>query len=262
MRREIECDVRYVRLWSNMAQDDIPGVHATCSVCGAETEAFGTDERSITRCMAEMRETCAHATRDDYYVPVVRGDPSDVQRERAQRKDGPPPGTETISVRMSPANSPTSSRQETPRAVASFRGDYHFLSNFFLSNVLYDGYVYPSAEHAFQAAKVGGSAEEIEVFRAEIRDASSPARAKYMGRQVTLRSDWEEVKVAVMSQVVMQKFAANPTLRRKLVNTGKAQLIEGNTWGDRFWGAEWERGKWQGENMLGKILEGVRERLR
>ena len=70
-----------------------------------------------------------------------------------------------------------------------------------------------------------------------------------MGRIVELRPDWENIKINVMASLVAQKFM-QPHLRDMLLATGDAKLIEGNTWGDRFWG----QCSGVGENQLGKIL--------
>lgn len=80
----------------------------------------------------------------------------------------------------------------------------------------------------------------------------------FLGQRVTLRGDWEDIKVSVMEDVVRLKFAHHPDLRDKLLATGKAKLIEGNNWGDTFWGMVDGRGR----NELGKILMRRRERLR
>ena len=77
------------------------------------------------------------------------------------------------------------------------------------------------------------------------------------GRKVTLRPDWEEIKLEAMREVVHVKFLA-PDLRRYLLNTGDATLIEGNYWNDTFWGMC--RGI--GENHLGRILMAEREAIR
>ena len=60
-----------------------------------------------------------------------------------------------------------------------------------------------------------------------------------------------------MYEIVKDKFSRNPELRVKLLNTGDIELIEGNYWGDTFWGVC--NGK--GENHLGKILMRVRKEL-
>lgn len=135
--------------------------------------------------------------------------------------------------------------------INSFSGEYRFLSNFWPSPLLVQGIVYPTVEHAFQAMKSLDKAE-----RARIAHLEMPGKAKRAGREVTLREDWEQVKVSVMRALVRQKFAAAP-LARALVATGDSPLIEGNHWGDRFWGVSGG----EGTNWLGRILEDRRARL-
>ena len=78
-----------------------------------------------------------------------------------------------------------------------------------------------------------------------------------MGRRVKLRADWESIKVEVMTKLVRLKFETHDDLRVKLIDTAEAQLIEGNTWNDRFWGVCGN----QGRNWLGRILMQVRTEL-
>ena len=49
-----------------------------------------------------------------------------------------------------------------------------------------------------------------------------------------------------------------PELREALLNTDNAKLIEGNWWGDKFWGIC----NGVGENNLGKLLMEVRDEIR
>ncbi len=139
------------------------------------------------------------------------------------------------------------------RPILAFAGDHDFLSNFSFSSVHWEGVSYPTVEHAFQAAKTLDPEE-----RRRVRAASSPAGAKRIGRRVTLRKDWESVKVSIMEQLVREKFTAHLELRERLLATGGRELVEGNTWNDTFWGVC--RGK--GKNHLGKILMKVRTELR
>jgi ribA/ribD-fused uncharacterized protein len=136
--------------------------------------------------------------------------------------------------------------------IDSFRDNYFFLSNFRPCWVVLDGKRYQSVEHAYQAAKTLNEQE-----REQIRLASSPGVAKRLGRVCTHRKDWKSIKVSIMTDLVRQKFLRNPDLANKLILTGEEELIEGNTWGDRFWGVY--RGR--GENNLGKILMQVRGEL-
>jgi len=123
-----------------------------------------------------------------------------------------------------------------------------FLSNFHPSTITFEGSLYPTVEHAYQASKT------LDVdCRRLIRSASSPNDAKRLGRSITLRHDWNEVKVQLMRFLVKEKFK-NPFLRHLLVSTGDLRLINENRWNDKFWGMV----DGAGENWLGKILEEVR----
>lgn len=142
----------------------------------------------------------------------------------------------------------------TPR-IDSFDGPYRFLSNFYKlpDPIEWDGLLFTTTEHAFQAAKT----HDLEA-RKRIRDCAEPGQAKKLGRAVKpLRPDWESVKTNVMEAILCVKFA-HPILMRWLLETGDAELVEGNTWGDRFWGTV--NGK--GRNELGKALMRVRAAIR
>jgi ribA/ribD-fused uncharacterized protein len=136
--------------------------------------------------------------------------------------------------------------------IDQFKGERAFLSNFWPSPAILDGIAHRTVEHAFQAAKTFNR-HERELIAAQ----PTPGAAKQAGRKVSLRPDWEAVKVQIMEDLVRRKFA-DPELAHKLLATGDEDLIEGNTWNDRFWGVC--RG--QGRNELGKILMPVRAELR
>jgi ribA/ribD-fused uncharacterized protein len=135
-----------------------------------------------------------------------------------------------------------------PCPIGPFSGTFRFLSNFFPSPVEFEGLTYPTVEHAFQAAKTLNRAE-----RERMRQLASPGEAKRAGRRLTLRPDWEEIKLALMEQLVRQKFA-DAALRARLLKTWPRPLVEENTWGDQFWG----RCRGVGENHLGCILMRIR----
>jgi ribA/ribD-fused uncharacterized protein len=137
--------------------------------------------------------------------------------------------------------------------IDSFQGEYRFLSNFWPAEVEFEGRKFPTVEHAYQAAK-----RLDEGDRARIAALPTPAEAKAAGRKLTLRPDWETAKFDVMERCVSYKFEHHPELKQKLLATGDAELIEGNTWGDRVWGVY----QGEGENRLGKILMRVREQLK
>ena len=139
-------------------------------------------------------------------------------------------------------------------AITSFKGEFHFLSNFYVlpKPIEFEGLLYATTEHAFQAAKTIDTKE-----REKIRDAGSPGQAKRLGRKVKLRPGWDDMRVMVMHSICWTKFE-HPNLRRWLLETGDAELIEGNDWKDVFWGTV--NGK--GENQLGKTLMAIRALIR
>ena len=151
--------------------------------------------------------------------------------------------------------------------IDSFTHEYRFLSNFHLVYITHDGLRYDSVEHAYQASKTMILAERYEFagVRWDVENARlvpddermTPSQAKRYGRRVTLRPDWEFVKLDVMHQLVSQKFQ-NPRLATMLRDTDPHDLVEGNKWGDTFWGVY----NGVGENYLGKILMQVRDELR
>lgn len=132
-----------------------------------------------------------------------------------------------------------------------FVGENFFLSNFYESPVTYRGLTYTSVEAAFQSVKAGNMHERQKFTK------MNPSEAKRAGRAVKLRDDWEFIKDDVMHECVFDKFK-DPILQNKLLNTGDEELIEGNDWGDRYWGVCGGKG----ENKLGKILMQVRSEIR
>ena len=136
-----------------------------------------------------------------------------------------------------------------------FDGEHAFLSNFFEGPlpVVLKGREFRTAEHAYQACKTADPTEQ-----ATIQAAETPGQAKRLGSQASLRPGWDDMKVRVMTSIIQAKFAPTTELAHKLMLTGGQQLVEGNTWGDRFWGCEIEPaggpGTWVGRNELGRIL--------
>ena len=138
------------------------------------------------------------------------------------------------------------------KSITSFRGESAFLSNMSESSFKVGQETYPTVEHFFQAMKTTDPAQ-----RAKILATKTAGEAKKVGRTVTLRKNWNQIREEVMETGLRAKFQQNPELKKKLINTGDAELIEGNTWGDTFWGQV--DGK--GSNKLGKLLMKIRDEL-
>lgn len=138
--------------------------------------------------------------------------------------------------------------------ITRFRNEHFFLSNFYLCDIVLNGKVYPSAEHAFQAAKCV-NIEDHE----RIRKATTPAIAKSIGRRVCLKPNWEEDKAVVMEWILREKFK-NPQLRLLLQKTKNYELKEGNIWHDTYWGVcTCFAHDGEGKNVMGKILCLIRD---
>lgn len=147
-------------------------------------------------------------------------------------------------------------RKKKDNMILCFQGDYHFLSNFHLAQFEWNFCPsWNSVEAAFQSAKCITEEE-----RRKFSDMSlTPNEAKRMGQRVQLRPDWEQVKDGIMEEIVYEKFFQIESFARKLIDTGDAELIEGNTWGDTYWGVDLHT--MQGKNKLGKILMKIRDEL-
>ncbi len=154
-----------------------------------------------------------------------------------------------------------------------FRGDNFFLSNMkpletFIPTTV--GVLVPTAEHAYQAAKFKDPevARTIAEARADPNDTrpfadgvtSKDLAHEYIDCGLTIRSDWETAKYGVMAVIVKNKFLLNGDLADRLLATGDQDLVEGNAWGDRYWGVD-PIGSINGQNHLGEILMRVRDEL-
>jgi ribA/ribD-fused uncharacterized protein len=146
--------------------------------------------------------------------------------------------------------------------IPRFENEHFFLSNFYENPIFFDSPIgmlqFKTGEHAFQAAKYKAMDPEDQKKRIDyvkaVMDAPTASKAKYAGRSVKIDlAKWEEVKVEAMRDVVFNKFES-PDMSAKLLSTGFAMLVEGNDWGDTFWG----RVNGKGYNMLGVILMEVR----
>ena len=137
--------------------------------------------------------------------------------------------------------------------IDKFRGKHWFLSNFYPGDKT-------SLEHKFQLSKVNIRKKDHNKWIEKIGNAEAPREARRLGKYKLPKEliwfDWETRKVKVMLDLLFEKFS-HKKLKKKLLKTGNAQLIEGNSWGDKFWGVDEETG--EGSNILGRLLMIVRE---
>jgi ribA/ribD-fused uncharacterized protein len=134
--------------------------------------------------------------------------------------------------------------------IKEFNGNNRWLSNFTACLVKLDGITYPSTEAAYQAAKTIVDTERLQF------QSISPGKAKWEGRRVTMRADWDSIKLSVMEDLTRQKYSTE-LMKFRLLNTGDVEIQEGNSWGDTFWGICGG----VGQNNLGKIIMKIRQEL-
>lgn len=143
--------------------------------------------------------------------------------------------------------------------ITSFRGEHRWLSNFWPCEkpiMLHgDSNEYPTVEHAYQAAKTFAQHLRSEICAGD----ATFAKRFFKKKQSSIRPDWDQVKLQIMEHCVEQKFALGTKLLDKLLATGGIEIIEGNKWGDVYWG---QCPLGTGENHLGKILMRIRDGYR
>lgn len=152
--------------------------------------------------------------------------------------------------------------------ITHFAYEHEFLSNFHRFAVVWDGDLFSTVEHAYQASKTLDP-KLRETFTLKFNPRLSPGQAKRIGQSLELRDDWDRVKVPVMRGLLLQKFG-DPVMREKLLKTGDAYLEEGNWWHDVFWGVCYHKMEGKvckkpphepfGGNHLGYLLMEVRSR--
>lgn len=118
-----------------------------------------------------------------------------------------------------------------------------------------DGEQWPSVEHYYQAMKF----EESD-YRESIRNATHPADATKLGKSKKhgRRKDWDKVKVTYMTRATYIKCRTHPEVAAALLASGEKPIVETSQY-DYFWGCGRDL---RGNNAFGKMLMGVREKLR
>jgi ribA/ribD-fused uncharacterized protein len=144
------------------------------------------------------------------------------------------------------------------RFEGSSEGLYRAFNNFFKASFTVDGKDYMSIANYFNSQKFAGSDD---AFAEEIRGQKNPAltRAKAANKEHPARADWAAVKVDVMRHGLVAKFSQNAELRTLLLSTGDAP-IEATQEDEMATKGYWSIGAdGSGENMLGELLEEVRD---
>ncbi|EJD01691.1 DUF1768-domain-containing protein [Fomitiporia mediterranea MF3/22] len=134
---------------------------------------------------------------------------------------------------------------------------YGGLSHVSPHRVFYDGKLYPTAAHLFEAHRFLGRRNDL---AKRVRKTQTLPELDALLRNISehTRHDWEEILFSKMEDVLYRKLAQHPDLRELLLDTGIAEIVYADA-SDPFWGTGEHE---EGENELGKTLMRVRERLR
>lgn len=137
--------------------------------------------------------------------------------------------------------------------------------------VMYDNAEYPNVISAFQAAKTFDMDK-----RAEIRLSGWFGEIVEIGHSLELRSDWMDVRVGIMYDLLKQKFS-DPYYKKLLLETGDADIVYSHEMDDMLYDFDHEssfalydkctnEGFWGvddgiGKNNLGKLIMRIRSEL-
>lgn len=128
-------------------------------------------------------------------------------------------------------------------------------SNFQSVNIETEEGTFPSVENYFQAMKT------FDEDKRQRFTAMSPKEARDVGKSLSIRNDWEEVKNDIMMHALRKKFET-PRFNMQLKQTGNDELIEWNLWHDNEWGVCYcNKCRGKGKNKLGKMLMELREEM-
>lgn len=136
---------------------------------------------------------------------------------------------------------------------------YGAFSNLFRRPIEFEGEVFATSEHAYQA----GKARKPEV-RKWLLAAPSPALLAMAAHGLyywDIAPGWSKTKFDRMREVLRAKFTQHSDLQDLLLSTGEARLVESATVDNevnRLWGEV----NGSGRNMLGILLMEIREDLR
>ncbi|KAH9932382.1 uncharacterized protein B0H18DRAFT_55553 [Fomitopsis serialis] len=171
----------------------------------------------------------------------------------------PPPPSDAAHP-ASPHSGPTSELQpESASRILFYRRHepYFEFTNFAPYTIDWDGHRYPTAEHLFQAQKFMSIRPDL---ADRIRNLPNPRAAlEEAGRMRRLqRTDWFDVNLRIMDEILEAKFTQHPELKHTLLSTDDSELIEDSPV-DSFWGCG-ENG--EGQNELGKALMRLRDKLK
>lgn len=140
---------------------------------------------------------------------------------------------------------------------AFYPREFYPLCNFSSFQVEWRGRLWPTSEHAYQAAHFFDTAPELAQTIYVVRSAHEAYKiAKANADKAP--EDWEDLKEEIMLDICRHKLRQHEYIRKKLLETGEARIVEDSP-KDSFWGWGPDR---RGRNALGKVWMRLRDELR
>ena len=144
-----------------------------------------------------------------------------------------------------------------------------YLSNWYLCSFKDSENSYTSTEQ-YMMYKKAMLFNDLDIAK-KIMATSSASKIKAFGRKVKNFNEeiWNDNKVNIVTEGNYLKFSQNESLKKQLLDTDDTTLAECAV-KDIIWGIglsmtsslRFDKSNWRGENLLGKCLMTVRERLR
>lgn len=143
------------------------------------------------------------------------------------------------------------------KVVGFYEREFYPLSNFSSFQVEWRGRLWPTSEHAYQAAHFFETSPDLveKIFNAR---SAHEAYTIAKGNPERKLKAWHGVKIQIMEEICRAKMTQHEYVRRKLLATEDVPLVEDSP-KDSFWGWGADR---QGQNELGKVWMKLRDELR
>lgn len=135
--------------------------------------------------------------------------------------------------------------------------EFYVFDNFTAFQIEYNGHLYPTSEHAYQAAMFKGVQPEIMESIKKAKSAHDAQKIAQKNRDKRIHN-WNDIKKEIMKEILRCKINQHPYVLKKLLESGNREIIE-DSWRDAEWG--WGENK-QGNNLLGKIWMELRGEYR
>lgn len=226
---------------------------------------------------------------NDAHPPAPKAPKKKVVKKTAKSE---PPAPKQKTPSPSPVVEKKPEHALSPKTTVMFyepKDPYYEFSNFYKHKLNINGVEWSCVEHYFQAEKfhIPDSPRHMEYYNI-IRLADSPTKIFMLGRQkkkglnaskwvvnkkhdtrlvndvigmyqdLQPVSDWNTRKLGVMKTALMEKFTQNENLKKMLLGTGNAYIVE-NSPRDDYWGVGKDG---NGKNMLGTLLMEVRSDIK